>query len=47
MDTDGYKDRQQGDLINLLLLFQNEEDRLKVDIKRTGCEIMVCIQIAQ
>jgi hypothetical protein len=27
--TDGITDRQQGDLINLLLLFQNKESRLK------------------
>jgi hypothetical protein len=28
-DKDGYTDRQQGDLISLLLFFQNQESRLK------------------
>jgi hypothetical protein len=29
--------RQQGDLISLLLFFQNKESKLKMDSMRLGC----------
>jgi hypothetical protein len=36
-DTNGYRDRQQDDAINLVS-FQNKEIGLKMDLTRTECE---------
>jgi hypothetical protein len=39
--------RQQGDLISLLLFFQNKESRLKMDLKETGWEGVDLILLTQ
>jgi hypothetical protein len=39
--------RKQGDLISLLLFFQDKENGLKMNLKETECEGMDYIQLAQ
>jgi hypothetical protein len=46
-DTDGYRDRQQGNLTSLLSFFQCNECRLKTHLKEIGFEVVDSIQLAQ
>jgi hypothetical protein len=41
-----HRHRQHGDLISLLLFFQNKESRLKMDIKQMDCECEDWIHLA-
>jgi hypothetical protein len=43
---EGYTDRQQGDLISLLLFSENKESRPKIDHKGTGWKAVDWIHLA-